>query len=145
MIITSREGAARWAMFDFLRARGVKLHRSDDFQALGRVGAAGELIGVVGYNGFCGLTCQIHAAGAGHWLSREFIFKAFDYPFRQCGMEHIFAPVAAKNMRSLRLVRHLGFTDFASIADGYERGTALNWMRMTRRECRWIEQERRAA
>ena len=139
MIVTSREQADRWTMFAFLRAHGVNLHRSEDFQALGRV-EGGRLIGVVGYNGFCGLTCQIHTAGDGHWVSREFIRATFDYPFRQCGMEHLFAPVAATNAKALRFDRHMGFREFARIQDGYERGTDMIVLTMSRSDCRWIKQ-----
>ena len=124
-------------MFDFLRAHGVNLHRSEDFQALGRL-ERGRLLGVVGYNGFCGLTCQIHTAGDGHWVSREFIHKTFDYPFRQLGMEHLFAPVAASNARALRFDRHMGFTEFARIKDGYERGTDMIVLTMSKKDCKWI-------
>lgn len=91
MIVTTKTDAAKWAMFLFLQEHGVPLHRSEDFQALGRVGVDGKLIGVVGYNGFCGQTCQIHTADEGHWVSRELIKVTFDYPFRQLGMEHLFA------------------------------------------------------
>ena len=33
MIVTSKDEAMRWAMFDFLKARNVLLSRSEDFQA----------------------------------------------------------------------------------------------------------------
>jgi RimJ/RimL family protein N-acetyltransferase len=137
VIVTSKDEEMRWTMFDFLRAHGVNLHRSEDFQALGRL-ERGRLLGVVGYNGFCGLTCQIHTAGDGHWVSREFIHKTFDYPFVQCGMEHLFAPVAATNARALRFDNHMGFTEFARIKDGYERGTDMIVLTMAKKDCKWI-------
>ena len=137
MIVTSKLEHMRWTMFDFLRAHGVNLHRSEDFQALGRM--EGErLIGVVGYNGFCGLTCQIHTAGDGHWVSREFIAKTFDYPFVQLGMEHLFAPVAQTNAKALRFDRHMGFTEFGRIKDGYERGIDMIVLTMSKKDCKWI-------
>ena len=137
MIVTSQTEHLRWTMFDFLLEHGVRLHRSEDFQALGRM-ERGRLLGVVGYNGFCGLTCQIHTAGDGHWVSREFIAKTFDYPFRQAGMEHLFAPVAATNTRALRFDKHMGFREFGRIPDGYERGTDLIVLTMARKDCKWI-------
>ena len=139
MIVTSKTESLRWRMFDFLKAHGVNLHRSEDFQALGRVSLnTGELAGVVGYNGFCGLTCQIHTAGEGHWVSREFIRATFDYPFRQLGMEHLFAPVAASNAKALKFDRHMGFAEFGRIKDGYEHGTDLIVLTMARKDCKWI-------
>ena len=146
MIVTSKLEHLRWTMFEFLRSHGVYLHRSEDFQALGRM-EGDRLLGVVGYNGFCGLTCQIHTAGDGHWVSRDFIRATFDYPFRQLGMEHLFAPVAATNERALRFDKHMGFREFGRIKDGHERGTDLILLTMARADCRWIakEQERKAA
>ena len=137
MIVTSKLEYMRWTMFDFLRSRGVNLHRSEDFQALGRI-ENDRLLGVVGYNGFCGLTCQIHTAGEGHWVSREFIRMTFDYPFRQLGMEHLFAPVAETNAKALRFDKHMGFTEFGRIKNGYELGTDLILLTMARKDCKWI-------
>ena len=137
MIVTSKLEHMRWTMFDFLRGRCVNLHRSEDFQAIGRM-EGDRLIGVVGYNGFCGLTCQIHTAGVGHWLSREFLRVLFSYPFEQLGLEHLVATIGAQNARSLRLTRRVGFSDFARIKDGYERGTDMIVLKMARKDCRWI-------
>lgn len=147
MIVTSSSNLSKWAMFLFLQEHGVPLHRSEDFQAIGRVGKNLQLIGVVGYNGFCGQTCQIHTAGVGHWVSRELIHKTFDYPFRQLGMEHLFAPVAASNSRALRFDRKMGFTDFGRIKDGYEPNVDLILLTLAKKDCRWLEPviERKAA
>ena len=141
MIVSSKNEAGRWIMFDFLKAHGVKLHRSEDFQALGRLGASGDLLGVVGYNGFCGLTCQIHTAGEGNWVSRAFIEATFDYPFRQLGMEHLFAPVAQSNAKALRFDKHMGFREFGRIENGYEKGVDLIVLTMARKDCKWISQD----
>ena len=147
MIVTTKTDAAKWAMFLFLQEHGVPLHRSEDFQALGRVGVDGKLIGVVGYNGFCGQTCQIHTADEGHWVSRELIKVTFDYPFRQLGMEHLFAPVAANNSKALRFDRKMGFKDFGRIENGYDAGVDLILLTMAKKDYPWIVRvdERKAA
>jgi RimJ/RimL family protein N-acetyltransferase len=134
-------------MWAFLRNRGVNIHRSDDFQALGRVGVDGQLIGVVGYSGFCGLTCYLSAAGTGNWVSRELIRIVFDYPFRQLGMEHLFASVAESNKRALRFDQRMGFRQFGRIKNGWDIGEDLIVLTMAKQDCRWLEKlpEREAA
>ena len=141
MIVTSKTEHLRWTMFDFLKDRKVLLSRSEDFQAIGRLGVEGRLIGVVGYFGFAGLTCQICDAGEGNWVSRELIRATFDYPFRQLGMEHLFATVRATNARALRLDRRIGFADFARVKDGWARGEDMIILTMARDDCRWLTQD----
>ena len=141
MIVTSKDEAMRWAMFEYLRERNVLKSRSEDFQALGRIGVEGKLIGVVGYFGFAGLTCQICDAGEGNWLSRELIRATFDYPFRQLNMEYLFAKIRATNARALRLDRRVGFKDFARLHDGWTLGEDMIVLTMSRADCRWITQD----
>ena len=145
MICVAKTDVERVQMLMFLRAHGVHVQLSEDFQAIGRLNGEGKLIGVVGFNGFCGLTCWVHDAGEKNWLSMDFLRKIFSYPFIQLGMEHLFATVAASNARALRLNRHVGFRDFARIKNGWEKDEDLIILTMAKGECRWIAEERKAA
>lgn len=148
MIVSSQSDASRWMLWSFLVNHGVKLQRSEDFQAIGRLGTNGSLLGVIGYNGFTGLTCQIHTAGDGNWVSRELIKATFHYPFVQLKLEHLFAPVAATNSRALRFDRRMGFKDALRIENGWDHGEDLILLTMAKKDCRWINldvQERKAA
>ena len=129
-------------MWHFLRNHGVRLHRSEDFQAIGRIDSGGELIGVVGFNGFTGKVAQIHIAGKGNWVSREFINQVFHYPFVQLKLNHLIGLVGAKNDRALRFDQKMGFTKWFTIPDGYEDGEDLIVLKMSREECRWLKRER---
>lgn len=139
MIVVAKTDAEKWAMFRFLHAHGVQVQKSDDFQAIGRVGTGGSLIGVVAYNGFCGNTCAMHIAGDGNWVSREYIKAAFDYPFNQLGIEAVIAPVAADNHKALRFDKHFGFQEVHRVKNGWEKGTDLIYLQLLRKDCRWLQ------
>ena len=138
MIVTSNTDKAKWAMFLFLHSHGVELARSEDFQAVGRLNAAGKLIAVVGYNGFSGRMCCMHVAGDGNWINRELLFMAFHYPFVQADMVELTALVAGDNARALRLDKRLGFTERYIIPDGWCPLVDLHVLSMRRQDCRWI-------
>jgi len=138
MIVTSSSNEAKSAMFAFLREHGVEIAASTDFQALGRLNSQGKLIGVVGYNGFCGRTCMMHTAGEGNWISRTLLWAAFDYPFNQTKCIQVFATVPDDNQRAMKLDCHLGFTQMAYIKDGWTEGVGLSILTMHKSECRWL-------
>lgn len=139
MLVVAKTDAEKWAMYGFLVAHGVKLHRSEDFQAIGRLSPNTRgLIGVVAYNGFCGNVCSMHIAGDGNWVSREFIRAAFEYPFVQLKLAAIVAPVAATNNKALRFDKHFGFREVHRVQDGWENGVDLVLLEMKREECRWL-------
>lgn len=138
MIVSSNTDQNRAALWGFLQMMGVHLPKSDDFQALGRVGVEGKLIGVVGFNGFVGTTACMHTAGFGNWVSRALISQSFHYPFVQVGIRHLFATVAADNKKALRFDRKMGFKDWNVIPQGWKDGVDLIILKMSREECRWI-------
>jgi len=139
MLVTSRNDNAKWALFSFLKEHGVEIVRSEDFQALGRVNKELALLGVVGYNGFCGNTCMMHVAGVGNWINRELLYAAFDYPFRQLGVAQVFAPVAATNARALKLDKHLGFVEHSRFPDAWADGVDLVLLTMRKTDCKWLK------
>ena len=141
MIITSANSVARAAMWEFLQQNGVRVHRSEDFQAIGRENSKGEIIGVVGFNGFAGKIAQIHIAGVGNWVSREFIQHAFHYPFVQLKLNHLVGLVGAKNDKALRFDQKMGFSKWFTIPDGYDDGEDMIVLKMSRAECRWLKGE----
>jgi RimJ/RimL family protein N-acetyltransferase len=81
----------------------------------------------------------MHVAGKGHWLSHEFLFAIFDYPFRQLNIVQVFTTTAANNERSLKLQRHVGFKPFAIIPRGWDEQTDLIVLTMTKAGCRWLK------
>lgn len=123
-------------LFEWLSAR-IELPRSEDFRAFGRV-VNGELVGVVGFTGHNGASCQMHMAGEGkYWASRKLIREAFRYPFGICGYNVVFALVPSGNKEALDIDLRLGFTELATIAGAHPDG-ALHILVMRREDCRWL-------
>lgn len=97
-----------------------------------------ELKAVVLYGGFSGKSCQIHiVANGSHWMNREFLLEAFDYPFNKLGLKVIIATIAESNLKSLKLSRHLGFQEIATIPDAHDDGNLVilemrpdNWVKL---------------
>jgi len=82
-----------------------------------------ELRAVVVYCGLAGKSCQIHIASEGsHWMSKDLLWVAFDYPFNKLGLKVIIGTIAGNNKKSLKLSRHLGFQEIATIPDAHDEG-----------------------
>lgn len=139
MVVSSNSNENRAAMWQFLRLRGVEIPRSEDFQAIGRISpSTGKLVGVVGFNGFCGQVCWIHMAGDGNWISRELLRAAFHYPFVQVPVVQLFGAVAGDNFKALKLNKHLGFQVLYRVRNGWAGGIDLVVHSMSAAECKWL-------
>jgi hypothetical protein len=123
-------------LYDWLDKR-ISLAWSTDFRALGRV-VDGELVGVVGYNGFNGASCQMHMAGAGkHWISRQFIKQAFQLPFETWRLQMVIGLVPSGNADALVVDKKLGFQELVTIPGAHPDGSLIV-LTMTRGQCRWL-------
>lgn len=126
-------------LYDWLNKR-VGLAWSTDFRAIGRV-VGKELVGVVGYNGFTGTSCQMHMAGDGkHWISKALIHKAFELPFVQWKLNCVIGLVPSGNADALVIDKKLGFQEVAKI-DGAHPDGSLHILIMKRESCRWLRGE----
>ena len=112
----------------------IGLPWSEDFRALGRV-VDGKLIGVVGFEGFNGASCRIHMAGDPGWINREFITKAFRYPFFILDFPMVFGVVPSGNTRALDIDKRLGFKELLYIEDAHPDG-GLHFLQLTRAD--WL-------
>jgi len=122
-------------LWDWLSQR-VGIPYSSDFTALGRV-VDGKLIGVVGYNNFTGTSCQMHMAGEGRWMNREFLYEAFRYPFETLGLTMVLGNVPSGNIRALRIDLKLGFKELLYIPGAHPDG-GIHLLQMKRENCRWL-------
>lgn len=104
-------------------------------ECFGRV-ERGRLIGVVGFANFTDACCELHCAGEGNWVSREFIRTVFGYAF--ANVRVIIGLMASGNKRALRFARHAGFREDGRIEGAHTDG-ALVVMSLRREECRFIE------
>lgn len=97
-----------------------------------------KLLGGVIYQGYTKNSVETHIAGfAPNWMTRDFLWVIFDYPFIQLQCRVIFAQIPERNHKSIDFVTKLGFENFISIPDVYpDCGVAV--MRLYKNDCRWL-------
>jgi RimJ/RimL family protein N-acetyltransferase len=133
-----------WANQDWLASwlcKRIGLAATPHMKCIGRVDAAGNLMGVVGFDGYNGASCEMHMAGDGNWINREFLFAAFDYPFRLLKCNVVFGKVPSGNERALAIDLKLGFELALEIPGAHPDGS-LYLLTMRRENCRWIRDKR---
>lgn len=117
----------------------VGIRPSADFKAIAQLDAAGELVAVVGYNGFFCDLCFIHT-----WIpqpkkmNRAFTRALFEYPFVMLQRVALLSVIEPNNHKALGLNLHAGFR----VIDTFQNGATI--LRMNRDECRWIKGDRHA-
>jgi hypothetical protein len=99
----------------------------------------GVLRGGVVYSDFTGESVCVHVAGfEPGWLTRTFLFMAFDYPFTQMGVSRVFSQMREDNLEALGFNKKLGFTPVAYIPGVYPGNVAMIVTKLEREDCRWL-------
>lgn len=99
----------------------------------------GMLRGGFIYTRFSGESIFIHFAGYDeHWISRDFLWVAFDYPFNQLGVKRIFAEMREDYGDVLAINEKAGFRRVARIEGVYPDGVASIVSRLDREDCRFL-------
>lgn len=99
----------------------------------------GQVKAVVAYDNIMDKSCCMHVASiVSNWISKDFLWAVFDYPFNKLGVRVILATVSSNNEEALKLDRHLGFVDKAYIEDAHLDGD-LVILAMRRENCRWLD------
>lgn len=133
--------------------RTVITHNQDDLRAwierilFQRMPAQAQFIGqlkddrivaVVAYCNFVQNACSMHIGSVGdHWMSKDLLWAAFDYPFNKLEKKVILVTLEASNKDAVRLNRHLGFREEVVIKDAHENGD-LMIMTMRKEDCKWL-------
>jgi hypothetical protein len=103
------------------------------------VTSEGNLLGGVIYDGYTGSCIFIHQAGFDkHWMTRDMLWAAFDYPFNQLGCTKLCGTIPSTNAPLLAINLKLGFVVEHALQDGYPDGPML-LLSMTRDQCRWLK------
>ena len=99
----------------------------------------GKLVAGVAYAQWNGqnVVCHIASDGSRRWLTREYLWTIFDYPFNQLNVKRITVCVGDGNRDSKRFVRHLGFELEAVHPLAHPTGDLLTF-RLWKEQCRWI-------
>lgn len=99
----------------------------------------GRLAGGVIYSDYTRESVVVHTAGfEPGWLSRLFLFMAFDYPFHQMKVNRIFAQIPETNLASLSFNQRLGFEIVTYIPGVYRDNVAMILTKLERDDCRWL-------
>jgi RimJ/RimL family protein N-acetyltransferase len=99
-----------------------------------------ELAGGCVYSDYTRESVVVHVAGfKPGWVSRLFLYMAFDYPFSQMKVARIFAQIPETNLVSLGFNKKLGFSPVAYIPGVFEGNVAMVVTRLERDDCRWLK------
>lgn len=102
----------------------------------------GELIAGVLYDSWNGRSVCMHVAAkpGARWMTREFLWMSFDYPFNQLKVNQIIGLVDSTNQQARAFDEHIGFRVAAVIPDAGKSGDLMIYT-MHRNECRWIREK----
>lgn len=100
----------------------------------------GKIVAGVAYANWNGVNVECHIAsdGSRRWLTRQYLWTIFHYPFCQLGVKRITVCVGEGNADSTRFVKHLGFKLEAKLKDAHPTGD-LQIFRMFANECRFLQ------
>lgn len=100
----------------------------------------GKLIAGVLYDQYNGRSACMHVAsdGSRKWMTRDYLWICFDYPFNQLKLNKLLGLVDSTNEKALAFDKHLGFVEEAIIKDAGKHGD-LVILSMTRQQCRFLK------
>lgn len=97
-----------------------------------------KLLGGVILRDWNGASILMHVAGFDpHWLTRDFLWICFHYPFVQLGCKKVLALVSSGNLHAIDFDKRIGFKEECRIKDA-DPGGDLVVLSMRREECRWL-------
>jgi RimJ/RimL family protein N-acetyltransferase len=98
----------------------------------------GEIIAALRYDSYNGTSMMMHVAAKGkRWMTKEYLFKAFHYPFVQLGLKKLLAPTEEGNLTARRFIEHIGFVLEHKIENACPSG-AIYLYSMTPEQCRFL-------
>ena len=104
----------------------------------------GELIAGVVFNLYTGAGISMHVAAVPgkRWMTREYLWRCFAYPFLQLKCNRITGLVRVDNIEAQKFDEHLGFKREGVLRRACTDGTDMIVYGMLREECRFLEIKR---
>lgn len=104
----------------------------------------GNIIAGVVFDMYTGPSITMHVAAVPgkRWMTRDYLFRCFAYPFIQLQCNRVTGLVRADNVVAQKFDEHLGFVREGVIRKGAEDGTDFILYGMLKEECRWLEIKR---
>lgn len=133
MIVTSNQDIlASWL------CKYIGYTPTPNIKCIGQVDAGGDLIGVVGFDGYNGASVMMHVAGRGNWCTRSMLYATFHYPFVALRCKMVIGLVPSGNHAAIHFNKRVGFTVMNEIEGAHPDGSLL-LMTMRLEDCRWLE------
>lgn len=100
----------------------------------------GELIAGVVFNMYTGPSICMHVAAVPgkRWMTREYLWRCFAYPFVQLGCHRITGLVRVDNLEAQKFDEHLGFKREGLLRRACDDGTDMILYGMLKDECVYI-------
>lgn len=96
----------------------------------------GKIVAGVTYQNWNQRSLVVHIAVTGR-LTKFYLWAIYDYAFNVCGVDKVIAPVASENVKSIRMVSRMGFTEEARIKDAQPEGDIILFT-MKKSDCRFL-------
>lgn len=99
----------------------------------------GRLRGGGVFTCYMGSAMLVHMAGDGsNWLTRDFIWMAFDYCFNQIGVRKLLAFMPDDNHRALNIALRMGFVFEARVEDVFPNHSDLLILVLDKSNAKWL-------
>lgn len=121
--------------------RALELPGAERMRGLAVRARDGRLLAGVLYDGWLPNSVQAHMYVPSPIACRHLLPHAFRYPFVQEERGVLWSFIRSDNARSLKMARHLGFSEEGRVRDGYAVGVDLVRVEMRRENCRWLREE----
>ena len=127
-------------VFNFLNDNGVPLHPSAGMQGLGLI-KDDELIAGVMFDDYNGSNMWMHVAAipGRRWMTRDFLYATFAYPFLQLNIRRLSGWVEADNIDARKFDEHIGFKQEAVLKQAGRNGVDVIIYSMFKDDCRFIK------
>lgn len=118
-----------------------KTHEFGNFGASVGIGVEknGELVAGVVYSDYNGVNFVAHIAsdGSKRWMTKEYLWLIFHYPFIQVNVNRITCLIGEANKESVSLCEHFGFELEARLKGAHASGDLLIYC-LWKKDCRFL-------
>ena len=124
---------------EWVGARVDETDFGDGAVALG-VEEDGKVLAGVVFNLYNGPSICMHVAAVPdkRWMTREFLWRVFAYPFIQLDCRRVTGLVRVDNYEAQRFDEHIGFRREGLLRQAAADGTDMILYGMLKEECRWL-------
>lgn len=99
----------------------------------------GKILGAITLDQFNGANINMHvAAVSGNWLTPEFLWYMFHYPFEILSVKRVTGLICASNLHAQKFAEKFGFRLEAVLKDASPKGDLLIYV-MFKHECRFLK------